>query len=63
LLWVLWGTASPRSLRFFLRTLLVVRNALARPFVAASPFIEWRPREIAQAEAAPVPVHGEAHRS
>lgn len=45
LLWVLWGTASPKSLRFFLQTLLHLRNAIARPFLRNVRFVEWCPRE------------------
>jgi glycosyltransferase involved in cell wall biosynthesis len=47
LLWVAWGTASPRTLRLLLRTLLTVRNAFARPLLRNVPFVEWRPREAA----------------
>jgi hypothetical protein len=64
LLWVLWGTASPKSLRFFLRTLLVIRNAIARPIVANSLYIEWRPRESGEPEARAAIAHsGEARGS
>jgi glycosyltransferase involved in cell wall biosynthesis len=45
LLWVAWGTISPKSLRFFLSSLLHLRNALARPFFRNVPFVEWRPRK------------------
>lgn len=43
LAWVLWGTASPKSLRLFLRTLLHLRNGVARPLLGRRPFVEWRP--------------------
>ncbi|HEX9953716.1 MAG TPA: glycosyltransferase family A protein [Allosphingosinicella sp.] len=47
LLWVAWGTLSPKTLRFFLSSLLHLRNALARPFVKNAAYVEWRPREQA----------------
>jgi hypothetical protein len=43
LAWILWGTASPRSLRLFLRSLLHLRNALAKPLVGRRPYVEWLP--------------------
>jgi hypothetical protein len=52
--WVAWGTASPRTLRLLLRTLLTIRNALARPLLKNVPFVEWRPRDAAPS-AAPGP--------
>jgi hypothetical protein len=45
LIWVAWGTASPRTLRLFLRSLLHARNALARPLLKDVPQVEWRPRD------------------
>jgi glycosyltransferase involved in cell wall biosynthesis len=51
LFWVAWGTASPRTLRLLLRTLLTIRNALARPLLKDVPFVEWRPREAAPSAA------------
>ena len=45
LAWVAWGTASPKTLRLLLRTLLTIRNALARPLLKDVPFVEWRPRQ------------------
>jgi hypothetical protein len=51
LAWVAWGTASPRTLRLFLRGLLHVRNVLARPLLKGVGSVEWQPRE------APPPVH------
>jgi GT2 family glycosyltransferase len=48
LVWVLWGTASPKSLRFFLRTLLRLRNLVARPLLRGRKFVEWRPRDRRQ---------------
>jgi GT2 family glycosyltransferase len=45
LFWVAWGTASPRTLRLFLRTLLHIRNAVAKPLLKGRPYVEWRPRE------------------
>jgi glycosyltransferase involved in cell wall biosynthesis len=41
LLWVLWATASPRSLRAFLRAVTAVRNRIARPVLAGRDFIDW----------------------
>jgi hypothetical protein len=56
LAWVLWGTASPRTLRFFLRSLLRLRNLAARPLLARRAWVEWRPRDGAAAQpAAPEP--------
>lgn len=42
---VLWGTVSPRTLRFALRTLMHARNAMAAPALRGRPFVEWRPRQ------------------
>ena len=49
LAWVTWGTVSPKSLRLFLRTLLGVRNALARPLLRGRRFVVWSPRHPARA--------------
>jgi hypothetical protein len=53
LTWVLWGTVSPKSLRFFLRSLLGVRNLVARPIVRNRIFVEWEPRS-ARTDPAPL---------
>jgi hypothetical protein len=53
LAWVAWGSASPKTLRLFLRALLHVRNALARPLLNGVSHVEWRPREIAAEAASP----------
>ncbi|HMJ92570.1 MAG TPA: glycosyltransferase [Allosphingosinicella sp.] len=45
LVWVLWGTASPRTLRLSLRTMMRLRNAVARRLLGDLDVIEWRPRE------------------
>jgi hypothetical protein len=45
LVWVLWGTISPRSLRLFLRTLLRARNIPARLILRDRKYIEWHPRD------------------
>jgi glycosyltransferase involved in cell wall biosynthesis len=45
LLWAAWGAISPKSLRFVLRTLLHVRNMIARPMLRGKAAIEWRPRQ------------------
>jgi hypothetical protein len=61
LLWVAWGTASPRTLRLFLRAMLAFRNFLARPLLKDVPFVEWRPCDAASAavvEAGPELVRG-----
>ncbi|HEX8578852.1 MAG TPA: glycosyltransferase family A protein [Allosphingosinicella sp.] len=47
LLWVAWGTLSPKTLRFFLSSLLHLRNAFARPFLKNAAYVDWRPREQA----------------
>ncbi|HZG08177.1 MAG TPA: glycosyltransferase family A protein [Allosphingosinicella sp.] len=47
LVWVLWGTASPRTLRLFLRSLLHIRNAIAKPLLRGRDYVEWCPREAA----------------
>ncbi|HEY5724063.1 MAG TPA: glycosyltransferase [Allosphingosinicella sp.] len=47
LIWVLWGSASPRNLRLFLRTTMRLRNALARRLLGGTEIVEWRPREPA----------------
>jgi glycosyltransferase involved in cell wall biosynthesis len=43
LIWVAWGTISPKTLRLLLRALLAVRNWLARPLLKGVPFVEWKP--------------------
>jgi hypothetical protein len=45
LAWVLWGTASPKSLRFVLRSLLTLRNLVARPLLGSRAVVDWTPRE------------------
>jgi hypothetical protein len=55
LAWVAWATASPKTLRLFLRALLHVRNALAKPLLKGVPFIEWQPRETVDAAPEPAP--------
>lgn len=56
LIWVAWGTASPKTLRGLLRTLLAVRNFVARPLLKDVPFVEWRPRgPVAAPERRPTP--------
>ncbi len=42
--WVLWGVASPRSLKLFLRALLHVRNLIIKRRVGDAPHVEWHPR-------------------
>jgi glycosyltransferase involved in cell wall biosynthesis len=48
LIWAAWGTVSPKSLRFMLRTLLHLRNMIARPMLRGKAAIEWRPRRHAE---------------
>lgn len=43
LLWILWGTISPRSLRVFLRLLMNLRNAAARPLLGRRQVVSWMP--------------------
>jgi hypothetical protein len=45
LVWVVWGTISPKSLRFFLRSVLHARNLIARPLIGNRDFVEWRPAD------------------
>lgn len=45
LIWVLWGTISPKSLRFFLRSLMRGRNLLARALLRGTDLVEWHPRD------------------
>jgi hypothetical protein len=52
LVWVLWGTASPRTLRLFLRSLLHIRNAIAKPLLRGRAYVEWCPRDTAADEEA-----------
>jgi hypothetical protein len=47
LIWVAWGTASPKTLRLLLRSLLAIRNVLARPLLKDAHFVEWRPSAAA----------------
>jgi GT2 family glycosyltransferase len=42
--WIAWGTASPRSLRLFLRTLMQARNLIAKAALGRPPFVDWPPR-------------------
>jgi glycosyltransferase involved in cell wall biosynthesis len=51
LVWVAWGTASPRTLRLFLRALLWVRNFAAKPLLNGIAYVEWCPRDAAEAPA------------
>jgi glycosyltransferase involved in cell wall biosynthesis len=44
LLWAAWGDLSPKSLRLVLRSLLRLRNLVARPLLHGKAAIEWRPR-------------------
>lgn len=44
LVWVIWGTLSPKSLRFVLRGLLHARNLVALPLIGDRSFVEWKPR-------------------
>lgn len=43
LAWVLWGSASPKSLRLVLRFILNLRNAAASPLLKGRPYVEWSP--------------------
>jgi hypothetical protein len=45
LVWVIWGTISPKSLRLFLRTLLHARNIPARIMLGDEVCVEWQPRD------------------
>jgi hypothetical protein len=51
LAWVGWGTVSPRSLRLFLRTLLHVRNGIAKIAIGDQASFEWNPRRDPPARA------------
>ena len=51
LFWVAWGTASPKTLRMFLRTLLHIRNAFAKPLLKGRAYVEWRPEADEHAHA------------
>jgi hypothetical protein len=44
LAWVLWGTASPRTLRLALRTRLAVRNLTVRLRLDGS-IVDWQPKD------------------
>lgn len=46
--WVLWATASPRTLRAFLQIVLVLRNFVAKPLAKRRSFVEWpfRPASV-----------------
>jgi glycosyltransferase involved in cell wall biosynthesis len=58
LVWVIWGTLSPKSLRLFLRTLLHARNLVAKLALGGETLIEWHPRDPGRQEAGgagPVP--------
>jgi hypothetical protein len=43
LVWMAWGSASPKSLRLVLRTILRLRNAAAAPWLAGKLYVEWTP--------------------
>jgi hypothetical protein len=60
LAWVLWGSASPKSLRLLLRSILRMRNAVARPLLKGKPFVPWSPfppggASMGQSEGVPAP--------
>ncbi len=44
LAWVLWGSMSPKTLRFFLRTVLHTRNLLVNSLLRSKELVEWSPR-------------------
>jgi glycosyltransferase involved in cell wall biosynthesis len=44
LVWALWGGASPRGLRLFLRLLLRFRDKAAGRRLGGAAYVEWRPR-------------------
>jgi len=44
LVWAAWGEISPGSLRFFIRSLLRLRNFVVRPSLVGKRVVEWRPR-------------------
>lgn len=43
LLWLGWGTVNPRSLRAVLKSIMHVRNAVAKPLLGREP-VAWAPR-------------------
>ena len=45
LIWVAWGSLSPRTLRMFLRAMLHGRNAMAKPLLRDRAYVEWKPYE------------------
>jgi glycosyltransferase involved in cell wall biosynthesis len=47
LLWAAWGDISPKSLRLVLRTLLHLRNLIARPLLRGKVAVDWQPRRQA----------------
>jgi GT2 family glycosyltransferase len=51
LAWAMWGAASPRSLRFALRTLIRLRDRWVRDRVVGGEPVEWRPVLAAPAAA------------
>ena len=63
LVWVIWGTASPRSLRLFLRTIMRARNAIAQRLLVRRTIVEWRPREAAGGSARPQAAHVQSTKS
>lgn len=42
--WVLWGVASPRSLKLFLRVVLHVRHLIIKRRLGGDRHVEWHPR-------------------
>lgn len=56
LAWVIWGTASPRSLRLTLRTIMRLRNVIARRLLGGAAIVEWSPGEPAAAASTPATI-------
>lgn len=43
IVWAVWALISPRTLRFFMRTMLRCRNRNARRALGSSPVCDWQP--------------------
>ncbi len=55
LTWVLWAVVSPRSLRFALRSVMLLHQRRLVPSLADEDAIEWNPLAVCQGQDAPRP--------
>jgi hypothetical protein len=46
LTWVLWAVVSPRSLRFALKSVMLLHQRRLRPSLAGEDAVEWKPTAV-----------------